>query len=519
MPEPVWIIPEKRSRMGRRKEDKAIFDQIRRYHQLYQVGQILTSEMNLQNLFEVIIAQTNQLMDTQRSTVFLNDPQTGTLWSFVATGMSKDLIRIPDTAGVAGWVFQQGKTALINDAYSDPRFFPDVDRKSGFRTRSILSVPLVNRSHKSIGVLQALNKNSGDFTTEDLDMLTSISQYVAIALENAKLYEELKLMEKARERIINHLSHELKTPLAVIGAAMLQLARKLQKGSDEGYERILRRGQRNIDRLLNLQEKIEDIVNRKIIVEKDIITKIVEDAASLVEEVGEENSGSLREGLMAILKRVESLYAVDQTELIPINLSVFIQNACDSAKEKSAPRDLEIIRNIDPDLVIRMDRNVLTKIIDGLLKNAIENTPDEGRIDVSAKRKGETILMDIRDYGIGISSQNQKLIFYGFIHTTETGAYSSKKPYAFGAGGTGSDLLRTKLFSERFGFEISFHSIRCGFIPNDSDICPGRISDCRHVSNRDECLASGGATFSLTFPINGFSQSQPLNSLSKQSPI
>jgi signal transduction histidine kinase len=513
MPEPVWITPEKRSRIGRRKEDQAMIDQLRRYHQLYQVGQILTSEMNLQSLFEVVIAQTNQLMDTQRSTVFLHDTESKTLWSFVATGMGKDLIRISDNAGVAGWVFQNNQSALINDAYADSRFLPDVDRKSGFRTRSILSIPLMNRSQQSIGVLQALNKNSGDFTPEDLDMLTSISHYAAIALENAKLYEELKLMEKARERIINHLSHELKTPLAIIGAAMLQLAKKLKNSSIEfdGYDRILKRGQRNIERLLNLQEKIEDILNRKIITEKDTIAKIVEDAASLVEETLEETGGSLREGLEAVLKRVESLYIVDEILMEAIDLGSFIIQVCDNAKQKSRDRDVEILVDAEPGAVIQMDRKILEKIVEGLLKNAVENTPDEGRIEVMVRKENGAVRLNVRDTGIGISLQNQKIIFFGFIHTRETGVYSSKKPYDFGAGGTGSDLLRTKLFSERFGFEISFRSTRCNHIPGDSDLCSGKISTCPHVAERGECFLSGGTTFSLLFPANGQIPSQPKN--------
>ncbi|MEW5910342.1 MAG: GAF domain-containing protein, partial [Thermodesulfobacteriota bacterium] len=462
---------------------------------------ILTSEMNLQSLFEIVIAQTNQLMDTERSTVFLHDAESKNLWSFVATGMGKDLIRIPDDAGVAGWVFQNNRAALINDAYADPRFLPDIDRKSGFRTRGILCIPLLNRSRQCIGVLQALNKSSGDFSPEDLDMLTSISHYVAIALENAKLYEELKLMEKARERIINHLSHELKTPLAIIGAAMLQLAKKLKKESNdaESYHRILRRGQRNIDRLLNLQEKIEDILNRKIITEKDTISKILEDAASLVEETLEETGGSLREGLEVVLKRVESLYAVDNLLMESIELGPLIIKACDRAKEKSKTRDLEIIPGVDSGVMITMDRKVLEKVVDGLLKNAVENTPDEGRIEVFLRKEGGAVRLNVRDTGVGISLQNQKLIFIGFIHTRETGIYSSKKPYDFGAGGTGSDLLRTKLFSERFGFEISFHSSRCTYIPDDSDLCPGRISSCPHVTEKSGCFLSGGTTFSLLF--------------------
>jgi len=488
-----------RRAVGRRKEDRILLDQLKRYHQLYQVGQILTSEMNLETLFEVIIEQTNAVMDTQRGTVFLFDEKSDTLWSLVATGMGKNLIRIPADKGVAGWVFRQGQAALINDAYADPRFFPDVDRKTGFRTRNILCIPLVNRNHCRIGVLQALNKKDGDFTFADQDLLTSISHYVAIALENARLYDDLKLMEKARERVINHLSHELKTPLAVISAALSQMAKKLQRGGSAGYETILNRGKRSIDRLLNLQEKIDDILNRKVVPEKDTLTKIIEDAAFLVEESMEENGGSLRQGLEAVLMRVQELYAMDPVVIEDLDLGETLRKAYENATERSRFRELDMVCRTEEGMAIALDRKTLNKVFEGILKNAVENTPDGGRIEINAFREPDGMRVEVRDSGIGISPQNQKLIFQGFIHITDTKAYSSKKPYEFGAGGTGSDLLRIKLFSERFGFDVSFSSIRCPHLPGDGDPCPGRISGCTHIADKAQCITTGGTLFTFLF--------------------
>ena len=178
--------------VGRRQEDFLAREKIKKHAQLLSVGQIITSEMNLNSLFEVIMEQTNQIMGTQRSTVLLYDEKRSELWCLVATGMKKNEIRIPSNYGVAGWVFQNSKQVIINDAYNDPRFYAEVDKKSGFRTKNILCVPLVNREGQCIGSLQTLNKKSGDFTEEDKDLLTSVSHYVVIALENSKLYEDIK---------------------------------------------------------------------------------------------------------------------------------------------------------------------------------------------------------------------------------------------------------------------------------------------------------------------------------------
>jgi len=195
--------------LGRRREDLLMINRGHRHSQLFQVGQTLTSEINLDALFEIVMDQTNQIMDTERSAVFLNDEESGELWSLVATGMTKNEIRIPVTQGVAGWVFQSGMPLTINDAYEDHRFYSSVDEKSGFRTRNILCLPLTNRKGQCIGVLQALNKRTGDFTEEDTELLTSISHYVAIALENSRLYEKLKstlLRIETLEKVKNHLT-------------------------------------------------------------------------------------------------------------------------------------------------------------------------------------------------------------------------------------------------------------------------------------------------------------------------
>ena len=191
--------------VGRRKEDIIMRDHVHQYKQIYHVGQIITSEINMDVLFELIIDQTNQIMGTERGSVFLYDEKTDELWSLVATGMEKNKIRIPSDYGVAGNVFQSKAPLIINDAYSDPRFYAEIDKLSGFQTKNILCIPLINRKGHCIGSLQALNKNSGDFTDKDIELLESISYYVAIALENSKLYEEVKNYTEELKKTLIHI--------------------------------------------------------------------------------------------------------------------------------------------------------------------------------------------------------------------------------------------------------------------------------------------------------------------------
>jgi len=485
----------------RRENDRVMRERLGRYKKAFHVGRVIASQVDRDHLFEVVIYQTNEVMESIRSTVFLHDPKADQLWSLVGVGVKRREIRIPSDYGVAGWVFQHRAPVSVNDAYTDPRFYSEVDKKSGFRTRNIMCVPLVNWAGECIGALQSLNKRSGDFTEDDLELLTFISSYVTIALENMRYCEELKDMNKAMERAMNHLSHELRTPLALIEAAFDLLSNKLQGGDDPKQERILSRGVRNVKRLMDLQNKIDDILNLRAFEETEKISRIVASAADFVEECGEKSDAQHAEILARILKRIQSVYGIGDLHLEKTDLHALLTDISDQTLSCIPERDLEIFRDLEKGHAVNAEERMLRKVFEGLLKNAIENTPDGGRIEVSLKGTDQGIRIDFRDWGIGISPQNQRLIFRGFFHTQDTLNYSSKRPYQFNAGGAGSDLLRTKVFSERFGFSVEFESTRCRFIPNDTDECPGRISDCPFIKTPSDCFSSGGTAFSVRFPI------------------
>ena len=163
-------------------------------------------------------------------------------------------------------------------------------------------------------------------------------------------------------------------------------------------------------------------------------------------------------------------------------------------------RDLEITLRVDDDAQLLMDRSVLRKVFSGILKNAVENTPDEGLIEIRAGLSDTGLEIAFQDHGVGITRTNRDLIFGGFFHTQDTDMYSSiKRPYRFNAGGAGADLLRIKVFSERFGFSVRFVTKRCPYIPTDTDMCPGKISGCKFIQNREGCLTTGGSTFFVSF--------------------
>jgi hypothetical protein len=162
-------------------------------------------------------------------------------------------------------------------------------------------------------------------------------------------------------------------------------------------------------------------------------------------------------------------------------------------------RDLEVILNTEETSPIRIPSDPLEKLIVGLIKNAVEYTPDEGRIEVSVKQMGPGPAFTVHDAGIGIGEGHCKHIFEGFFPTQDPNLYSSGSGYDFNAGGKGADLLRLKLFSERYDFQLNMTTARCRHLPLQNEACPGKISECSTCRSPEDCHRSGGTAVRALF--------------------
>jgi signal transduction histidine kinase len=326
-------------------------------------------------------------------------------------------------------------------------------------------MPLYTRVGSILGVIQLLNKKQGVFNDEDEAFLRIFANHVSVFIEIAQLHQariealeqsrkELELLNRAKSKALDHLSHELRTPLSVIQGKLRLLKRKFQTQASavegEKYFEIL---EKNLDRLTEIQQLTDKIIRS---------------------------------------------YQPLEGEHIP--LYSFAERILEKAKQRAAHRKLRFQLEGKQDLSLSMAPEVLADILGGLLKNAIENTPDEGTIRILWEKEKERLLLKVQDFGIGITEENQKQIFDGLFHTVDTELYTSKKPYDFGAGGKGLDLLRMKVYGQRLGFDVSVESRRCIYSPTDHDLCPGRISTCSHCKKPDDCLSSGGSTFCISFP-------------------
>lgn len=168
---------------------------------LIEATKNLNSTFDLDDLFKIILDTALKIVDGDRGTLFLVDEKKNELWSKMFVGNERVLIKLPMGKGIAGYVAATGDTLNIEDAYLDLRFNPKIDKKTGYRTRSILCMPLKNKDSKIVGVLQLLNKRKGAFTREDENFLRALSIHAAIAIENARLYEAEKAFHQMREEV------------------------------------------------------------------------------------------------------------------------------------------------------------------------------------------------------------------------------------------------------------------------------------------------------------------------------
>jgi adenylate cyclase len=158
---------------------------------LLDMSEILALRLDIEGLIDRVVRAASQVMQADRASLFLVDPLTGDLWSKVAQGEETREIRVPAGAGIAGWVAQHDQWVNIPDAYADPRFNPEVDKQTNYRTHSVLCGPVKNLRGEIIGVVQLLNKKEGVFTEQDEALFHIFAYQTAIAVENFHLYKRM----------------------------------------------------------------------------------------------------------------------------------------------------------------------------------------------------------------------------------------------------------------------------------------------------------------------------------------
>ena len=381
-----------------------------------------STSLKLRKVLELSMEAITDALDAEAGSIFLLDERRNELEIHVPTGGAGDVlrgIRIPRGHGLVGWVVDNGEPLLIQDAAKDPRFKGTIDDSTGFRTRSVLAVPLKVRG-RCIGAIEVLNRREGGvFARSDLAFMGALANQVAIALENARLYsaletayEEVKQVDDLKSKFIAVAAHELITPITVLTAHVELLeAEAEQRESDPELAQFLDGVRNGIARLANLSH---DLINMMMVDRKRLPVEARRiEVATLVEEVVREL------GSLARRRRQELTY------------------------DLGPPGSTEVLADV----------TYLKHVLHNLLMNAIRFTDDQGNISVQAAAVDGEVRVSVRDDGIGVSKEEQERIF-DKLYSSQPALNHSSGTYEFRSGGLGLGLAIARGVIEAHGGRI-----------------------------------------------------------------
>lgn len=177
------------------------------FSHLLEVFDAISSELDLDKLIQLILTKASEVTNADRSSLFFVDEKTNELWTstLYATAIESDVIRIK--SGLAVDVAKKNKALIVNDPYHHPSFNANVDLETGYKTKSILSIPVCNMENHVIGVIQVINKKNGQFNKTDLAILNGFSKHIAIAIENARLFDKVYNMKHYLDILVENLDN------------------------------------------------------------------------------------------------------------------------------------------------------------------------------------------------------------------------------------------------------------------------------------------------------------------------
>jgi signal transduction histidine kinase len=336
---------------------------LERYQKLVQLSRDLTSMLDLSTLLDHIVGAAATLCHAEAASILLYDEAQQQLFFQAATNLDAPKMRglvVPVENSIAGWIIQNQEAVIVSDTRHDPRHFGQIGKATNVETRSLLGVPLSTKD-KVIGVLEAINKQQGEFSDEDQDLLMALGSQAAIAIENTRLFQQSDL--------ISELVHEIRTPLSSLGAATHLLRREdLKEGLRE-----------------NIMETMEQELTRL-----STLTTAFLDFA-----------------------RLESGRTQFNFELVKLN-EILIECAV-IISSKVEQKNQQFITEIPDDLpLIAADGDKIKQVGLNLLSNAVKYSPDGGSIKLSAASLGKEVMFTVSDNGRGIPPESLPHLFEKF---------------------------------------------------------------------------------------------------------
>ncbi len=365
--------------------------QVEKMNKLIEATQIVNSTLDTDKLLGLILYSASSTVEADRGTLYLVDETKNELWSKVAQGSETKEIRLPVGKGIAGYVAATGETINIPDAYADSRFNPEIDKATGYRTKTILCMPMKNKDGKIIGVFQLLNKAKGIFTKDDIEFINALSLHASIAIENARLAQQMVSTERlsAVGKMAGTIIHDIKNPMGTVRLYAQVIQGKAAK------EKILE----NADEIKNNAQEIVRQIDRFVAMTQEILDFSRGVSAMNIQEI---EFGDLIDGVLLFIGK-------DLTR-----------------------RNVKLVQNMSFTGTVKVDQDKLMRVFFNIAGNAADAMPNGGQLTVTTVKKDGMVVIDFTDTGSGMPPEVKAKIFepfmtYGKKHGTGLGMAIVKK--------------------------------------------------------------------------------------------
>ena len=342
---------------------------LERYRRLAEISRNLASTVDLDILLDRITEAAAHVSGSEAASILLYDESQGQLYFESATNLNEPLMRgliVPVEDSIAGWIVTNGKPIIIDDTQNDPRHFAQVGKATNVTTTSLLGVPLIAKD-KVIGALEVINKLSGQFTQDDQEILLDLGSQAAVAIENARLFQQSDL--------IAEMVHELRTPLASLRTASHILLRK-----DVSKDQL---------------RKVVEIIDNE-------TTRLIDMTTSFLD-----------------LARLESGRIPFNSEFF--DPGVLLQECVGLMQNKAAENNLRLNLYVPNELpTIKGDQDKIKQVVLNLIGNAVNYNKPSGTITVSGHGYPDELVISVNDTGPGIRRADIAHLFNKFYRSQAT---------------------------------------------------------------------------------------------------
>ncbi len=338
-----------------------------RLQRLMEASKLINSTLDLEKLLGLILEAATKSLNVDRGTVYLIDEFKKELWSKVLQGSDMAEIRLPFGKGISGYVAQTGETINIPDVYKDPRFNPETDKKSGYRTTNMLCMPMRNKDRKTIGVFQLMNKKEGPFDSMDEQFIAALSTHASIAVENARLAQEMVQNERlsAVGRMASTIIHDIKNPMGTI-RVYAQVMKK--KSGNEEAAKLADEMIHQIDRFVNMTQEILDFTR-----------------------------------------------GVSSMNIQEVDFGEVMNAVLDFIEKDLNKNNVQLVRNAQFQGKVKLDQDKMVRVFYNIASNARDAMPQGGSLTVTTKPADTYVTIEFLDSGTGMPEEVKKRIFEPFV--------------------------------------------------------------------------------------------------------